>query len=124
MRQILAAALIALSVFTGAAVAEPARFLSAYEDVPLAPGLQERTGSVASIEGPEGVIVAAEASGAADREAVLRFYQQTLPQLGWTRSGENYRRGRQSLVITARADASGLVVRYRLVERPASLQVD
>lgn len=62
-------------------------FLSALEDVPLMPGLVERTQDTFSFDTPEGRIVEAFASGPVERNAVVEFYSGILPQLGWTADG-------------------------------------
>ena len=64
-----------------------AGFLTVYEDLPLPPALSEVAGSAFSFDSQDGRIVEAEAKGAMDKSAVLKFYGQALPELGWTQDG-------------------------------------
>ena len=122
----LAAALAAFSLIglVGPAVAQQARFLSVIEDVPLAPTLEERADSLAEIDGPDGRIVSIQARGPVEPAALTAFYDQSLPALGWARDGAVFVRQRARLAITFRRDGDGLIVTYRLVERPASLRLE
>ena len=65
-----------------AAAAEPARFVSVVEDLPLAPTLSEI--SADTFETAAGRIVRVESEGRAAPGEVERFYAETLPALGWT----------------------------------------
>jgi hypothetical protein len=53
------------------------------EDVPLMPGLASDDGASLVFDKPQGRIVEAAARGAVTRHAVMEFYQESLPQLGW-----------------------------------------
>ncbi|NQU56600.1 MAG: hypothetical protein HQ513_05140 [Rhodospirillales bacterium] len=63
--------------------AAESQFLSAIEDLPLMTGLNEVDGGVMVFDSPAGRIVEALTMGAVSKDAVLRYYRQTLPQLGW-----------------------------------------
>ena len=85
------------------ALVAAAAFFSAIEDMPLAPGLTEAPGASTVFDKPEGRIVQLVASGRVDRDAVLRFYGETLPQLGWKNSGGgNWRREDEQLRLEVR----------------------
>lgn len=52
-------------------------------DLPLAPGLTEQADRGLTFDKPDGRIIEAMAAGDVAPEAVIRFYQETLPALGW-----------------------------------------
>ena len=58
------------------------------EDVPLMPGLAADDASSLIFDKPQGRIVEAAARGAVTRAAVLAFYDESLPQLGWRRTNQ------------------------------------
>lgn len=97
-KKLLALALILLCpVFAGAAET----FLTAIEDVPLAPGLAEQATGGMVFDSPTGRIVEAVASGTVPADEVGTFYAQTLPQLGWTNAGKMiFKRDNETLRIT------------------------
>jgi glucose/arabinose dehydrogenase len=106
--------------------AQPSQaFLTAIDDVPLAPGLVERPETLAVIEGPEGRILTVQAAGAIEAAALTAFYDAALPALGFERTGQTYIRARQRLSLAFRRDEKGLLlVTFRLIERPASLRLE
>lgn len=75
-----------------AAPAEESVFLSVVEDVPLMPGLIEDEASAVVFDAAQGRIAETVAAGASagspGRAAVLAFYAETLPALGWRADGE------------------------------------
>lgn len=86
-RYLLLPAIILATLRIGVALAgggEAGNFLGAVDDLPLMPGLTEDTQAAMTFDAPEGRIVEATAVGAVTRTAVLDFYAETLPQLGWT----------------------------------------
>jgi len=104
------AAAICASLATAADV-----FLSRLEDLPLAPGLSEDAAAGLSFDSAGGRIVEAYARGNLTEEQVLRFYEETLPQLGWTAEGERqYRRGGERLRLELTPSGQGLTVHYSL----------
>lgn len=120
-----------VSLFTfalvGSAHAQPARpagFLSVIDDIPIPDGLVEQPDSITDFDGPSGRIVSAEARGPLRATDVAGFYDATLPALGWRRDGAAWLRGRGKLTIAIAEADVGLVVTYRLIERPASLGLD
>jgi hypothetical protein len=90
-------------------------FLSRLEDLPLAPGLSEDAAAGLSFDSAGGRIVEAYARGNLTEDQVLRFYEETLPQLGWTAEGEReYRRGGEKLRLELTQSGQGLTVHYSL----------
>ena len=76
-------------------------FLTAIEDVPLAPGLAEQAAGGMVFDSPTGRIVEAVANGPVPAEQIKAFYTQTLPQLGWSDSGQmTFKRDNEILRIT------------------------
>ena len=59
------------------------------EDVPLMPGLAADETASLVFDKPQGRIVEAAARGAVSRRAVMAFYAESLPQLGWRRIAGN-----------------------------------
>ena len=62
-----------------------ADYLKAVSDLPLADGLKEQADKATVFDTPLGRIVNAYATGNVKPEAVLDFYDDTLPALGWDR---------------------------------------
>ena len=90
-------------------------FLSRLEDMPLAPGLSEDAAAGLSFDSASGRIVEAYARGNLTEDQVLHFYQETLPQLGWTSEGaRQYRRGGERLRLELTKSGQGLTVHYSL----------
>ncbi|RJF81689.1 hypothetical protein D3877_16340 [Azospirillum cavernae] len=63
-------------------------FVPGLADVPAMPGLDPVDAEPLVFDKPDGRIVQAVLSGMVPRGAVLAFYDQTLPQLGWRRAAE------------------------------------
>ncbi len=100
-------------VLLAAAPAWAEGFLSAYEDLPVAPGLTEVAGSGVSFDSPGGRIVEAFAQGQVKAAEVLKFYAATLPQLGWTRETDTlYRREAEVLRLDPVTQGKGVTVRF------------
>lgn len=78
--------LLALAPAAGAAAAGSV-FIGGFDDLPLMPGMSERGGDLMVFDSPTGRIIENSTQGNVTKEAVLAFYQTTLPQLGWVRSG-------------------------------------
>lgn len=91
------------------------RFVEGVEDLPLMPGLSNVEAAGLAFDTVEGRIVVAFASGRVTREAVIAFYADTLPQLGWKREQElRFRRDAENLTLEFSRNASGLTVRFSL----------
>ncbi|MGE0256390.1 MAG: hypothetical protein AB7N54_06470 [Alphaproteobacteria bacterium] len=112
-RRILATGLL-LSALAGGVAEAQGTFLRDVDDLPLAPGLTERTATAMVFDKPGGRVVETTASGATDRGSVVAFYTQTLPSLGWTPRGDlRWQREGEVLAIDI-ASGSPLVVRFFL----------
>ncbi len=74
-----------LSVPAVAVAAEAARFVTGMGDVPAMPGLRTAENGALVFDKPNGRIVESVMQGRVERKAVLGFYAQTMPQLGWKR---------------------------------------
>ena len=102
-------------------------FLRFVEDLPLAPGLIEDGSAIVVFDKPNGRIVETRASGQlSSAAAVVDFYRQTLPQLGWkpvaaainaTPNGAiqlNFARAREVLSLLIGTDNGVVVVRFAI----------
>ncbi len=91
------------------------RFLAGVEDLPLMPGLREVPEATIIFDKPVGRLVRAMAKGESDPAALWRFYDETLPQLGWRRvaTGHFVRDG-EGLQITAEKHGATLIVRFAI----------
>jgi len=94
-------------------------FVAGTGDVPLMAGLVEATDGALIFDAAAGRIVEVRASGPVAADAVLRFYDQTLPQLGWLQTGPGrYAREGEALVLDVTGGAASVDVRFIL--RPAA----
>jgi hypothetical protein len=94
--------LIAIVLAPTAAIsaAHATEYLAGASDLPLAAGLKEQPDKGAVFDTPLGRIVTAYATGNAKPQAVLDFYDDTLPQLGWERDKPGtYHRKKETLKI-------------------------
>jgi hypothetical protein len=91
---------ILLAPFAALSAAHATDYLTAASDLPLAEGLKEQPDKGAVFDTPLGRIVTAYAAGNAKPQAVLDFYDDTLPQLGWERDKPGtYHRKKETLKI-------------------------
>jgi hypothetical protein len=94
-------------------------FLAGFEDVPVMPGIAVDEGAAVAFDTPAGRIVEAYAAGPVTRDAVRRYYQAALPQLGWSRTGElSFRRDGEALTVELLNSAPTLTIRFRLAPAP------
>lgn len=90
-------------------------FVEGFDDLPLMPALAQEADGVTVFESPYGRIVESWASGRTTRRDVLGFYAATLPQLGWTRTGETvFRREGEILMLDITEDADAVTVRFQI----------
>ena len=90
-------------------------FLSAVEDLPLAPGLIESPEAALTFDTQSGRIVEGAAHGPVTAARVLDFYRTTLPQLGWVpESDTRFRRETEILRLEPVEDGRTLVLRFTL----------
>jgi hypothetical protein len=101
MRSWIAALVLLLSATLAApGSAWAAEYLKAVTDLPLADGLKEQADKATVFDTPVGRIVNAYATGNVAPEAVLDFYDETLPALGWDRQkAGTYQRKNEILKI-------------------------
>jgi hypothetical protein len=123
VRAALAALLLTVSApAVTAAAAEPASFVAGMGDVPAMPGLRSAENGALVFDKPGGRIVESVMQGAVERKAVLGFYAQTMPQLGWKRIGDTrFERDGEELRLefpgAAAAKAGVTTVRFVLKPR-------
>ena len=118
-RRVLATLGLAALLSSGASAADP-EFLTAVQDLPLAPGLLENTESGLAFDKPEGRIVEAFALGDAKLDDVAAFYRATLPALGWkplvgNGAASRWTRGGEVLSVDIVQPDNPLVVRFAIV---------
>ncbi|WP_044562561.1 hypothetical protein [Azospirillum sp. B4] len=111
MRFALSAAFSALLLLAAgpgrAGPAEPG-FVPGVEDLPLMPGLTAPASAAVVFDQPGGRIVESAAQGDVGTDAIVAFYTQTLPQLGWRPAGTGrWAREGERLEITATRDGAG-----------------
>lgn len=91
-------------------------FVAGVDDLPLMAGLAEDPEAGIVFDKPSGRIVEAYASGQIAPEAVVRFYEETLPQLGWEQLGAlAFTREGEVLRITLTREDGGVRVRFFLL---------
>jgi hypothetical protein len=90
-------------------------FVTGIDDLPLMTGLAAvETGHV-DFDSPGGRIVISYAKGQTDPAKVTEFYAVTLPQLGWTRTGDtSFRREGEILHLDYDETPPSLTVRFSL----------
>lgn len=97
-------------------------FLSGSEDIPLMLGMAVQE-SPAIFDKKEGQVLVSKAITHETTPAILRFYDQVLPNLGWTKLGmDTYRRKTQTLKIKIEKKENGQHVTFNLVEVNESLE--
>ncbi|MGY8958298.1 MAG: hypothetical protein ACKVKG_01975 [Alphaproteobacteria bacterium] len=102
-----------------AGAAEADAFVPGLEDVPLFAGLTVDSNSVVNFDTTSGRIVEAMAAGPANAvistATVTQFYQSTLPQLGWNRTGVlDFEREGEHLSLTMQDSDGVLTVHFNL----------
>jgi len=75
-------------------------FVAGVEDLPLMSGLNPRSGSGSVFDTAAGRVVETYAEGRVPRTAVLNYYANTLPALGWERlTPTTFRRESETLLL-------------------------
>lgn len=98
-----------------AAPAAAGEFLPGFDDLPVMPGLAAVDGAGIVFDTPAGRIIEGYAEGSVTKASVRRFYDETLPQLGWTQvSGSEFRREGEQLKIDFKGKDRALTVRFTL----------
>lgn len=94
---------------------EEAVFLSVIEDIPLMPGLVEDETRAIVFDAAGGRLAETYAQGRLAPAAVLEFYGETLPALGWRGERESrWVREGEALTLEIKEVASGIDVRFSL----------
>jgi hypothetical protein len=91
-------------------------FFEALYDVPVMPGLEEVKDQAMLFDKPDGriasVVAASKTLNASD---ITRFYDESLPQLGWKKTSQNqYVRGSDRLVMDLTKTPPLTVVHFTL----------
>ncbi len=88
-------------------------FVFGFEDLPLMNGLTQIQQESVLFDTPQGRIVQASATGMVTREAVLSFYRETLPQLGWNAmDDQTYQREGEILRLEITETDRALMVQF------------
>ncbi|MFP6747720.1 MAG: hypothetical protein VCD66_09020 [Alphaproteobacteria bacterium] len=112
-----------LAAFVAAALAMPGAasgqgsdgFVAGVTDVPLMPGLREIPEATLVYDKPDGRLVRTAARGQGRPAELWKFYEETLPQLGWRRLGRgHFVRDGESLRISVEKIGSELIVRFAI----------
>ena len=108
--------ILGLSPAVNSAFTLAAQFVPGIQDLPLMAGLTPSVEEPMVFDTPAGRIVETTANGDLDRTEVLRFYGETLPQLGWrAQSPTIYRRDNERLRLhLTSASGGGLSIRFSL----------
>ena len=103
------------------AAAAAGEFLAGFDDLPVMPGLAPVKEAGIVFDTPSGRIVEGYAAGAVGRQKVQRFYEKTLPQLGWAKTGRNeFRREGEKLTMDFKGKDGALTVRFTLSPKMAA----
>ena len=100
------------------ALAAPAAYSTVIEDLPLMPGMVEKTADAVVFDKPGGRIVETVAESRASETEIRGFYAETLPSLGWEAlSPSAYGRDDEALTLDI-AQKNGLVtIHFNLTPR-------
>ena len=85
-------------------------------DLPIMPALSVEPALGFAFDSPNGRIVMVFASSAAAAPDIMRFYNESLPAIGWTGGDGSWRRGSEVLLISEVTTAAGRL--WRLMVRP------
>jgi len=118
-------ALLALGLLWGAGAFATAKaagdtvYLSGIDDVPLMEGLTEDRDAGVVFDKPSGRIVEGVAGGKVMPSAVIAFYRETLPELGWAldaagKSDLHFHRDTEVLSVTVDTAKDRSVVTFSL----------
>ncbi|MCB9983599.1 MAG: hypothetical protein H6861_08025 [Rhodospirillales bacterium] len=104
------------AVSVQAADDSPVQFFEALGDVPLMPGLVERTDGAVSFDKPGGRIVESVADlNAVPVDDVAAYYASALPQFGWLPTAQDtYIRQGERLELLFETDSGGPVLRISI----------
>jgi len=112
-------ALLTVLIFMAGATAQ-GLFLSGIDDLPLMDGLNEVEGGTMLFDSPSGRIVEALSTGKVTRKRVIRFYSETLPQLGWLETAPgHFTREDEVLKIEFPTAPAGMTINVLFMLSPA-----
>jgi len=95
-------------------------FLDGLDGVPLMPGLRKAEADALVFDSPWGRVVEVDASGAPPADAILAFYAETLPQLGWRRlAADRYEREGELLLLEFPGAGSTGLTTLRVSVKPS-----
>jgi hypothetical protein len=111
--------LLGAGSFAAANAAEDTVYLSGIDDVPLMEGLTEDRDAGVVFDKPSGRIVEGVAGGKVTPSAVIAFYKETLPELGWALDGAgkndlHFHRDTEVLSVTVDTAKDRSVVTFSL----------
>ena len=109
-------------IFWSSSLMATNKFFSAIDDLPLMAGLAEVRGSTLVFSKPQGRIVEVIAEGVENKEInkekILAFYKQTLPQLGWILTGKfSWERESEQLFINVSFEGNNLRAEFVLLPK-------
>jgi len=108
-------AVLALVLAAAPALAANTGFLTEIDDLPLPPGFLELPGGTL-FDAPQGRIVEATVEGSMLEVEARSFYDETLPELGWTRTGpDEYRRDKEVLHLEITTNGMQIDIHFSLV---------
>lgn len=112
---VLALSLWACPAFAGGA----SPFLSGFEDLPLMSALRPEPEAMTVFDSPFGRVVENYASGPTQAATVRQFYQESLPQLGWTAEPASsdrllFHREGEELAMELTQSGNAVTVRFQL----------
>ena len=85
-------------------------------DLPIMSALSVEPALGFAFDSPNGRIVMVFASSAAATPDIMKFYNESLPAIGWTGGDGSWRRGSEALLISEVTTAAGRL--WRLMLRP------
>jgi len=113
------AAALALTLVSLPASADSGAFLAEIDDLPLAPGLTELPGGTL-FDTAAGRIVEATAEGSMLEVELRSYYDETLPELGWTRIGaDSYQRDKEVLRFEISTEGMRIRIHFSLAPIPS-----
>lgn len=117
-KNVISAVILSLLI-NAAAFAAEAGYSSVIEDLPLMPGMVEKTDDALVFDKPGGRIVETSAEISASAAEVERFYGQALPSLGWKAvTASRFTREDETLKLNAEKQGNKTLVHFNL--NPAS----
>lgn len=90
-------------------------FLSVLPDVPLPANVIEIADSQIDFDSPDGRIIQVSAQGAMTKKAILDFYEETMPELGWEAISSNeFLREKERLTLEFSSQNQHIFIQFEL----------